>query len=89
LRKGNPSQLPPPIHDFEDTLSSADQQLLAQSSACSAVGSKETVTRGLVEFSQQTSADELMIASQIHDHRARLRSFELVAELRDELASAQ
>jgi hypothetical protein len=32
------------------------------------------------EFVERTGADELMITSQIYDHEARLRSYEIVAE---------
>jgi alkanesulfonate monooxygenase SsuD/methylene tetrahydromethanopterin reductase-like flavin-dependent oxidoreductase (luciferase family) len=50
--------------------------------ACSVVGSAETVRRGLQAFGERTGADELMLASQIYDHEARLRSYELaVAEV--------
>jgi hypothetical protein len=35
----------------------------------------------------QTGADELIVTAQIYDHAARLRSFELAAQIRDELAS--
>lgn len=35
----------------------------------------------------RTGADELIITAQIHDHAARLRSFEIAAQIRDELAS--
>ena len=44
------------------------------------VGSPETVRDGLRKFIELTAADEVMIAGQIHDHAARLRSFEIVAE---------
>jgi hypothetical protein len=37
------------------------------------------VERGLEAFVARTGADELMLASQIYDHGARLRSYELAA----------
>ena len=49
--------------------------------ACSFVGSSETVRAGLLEFVERTGVDELMVASAIYDHQARLRSYELLAEL--------
>ena len=49
---------------------------------CSFVGSPETVEAGLKEFIAKTGVDELMVASAIYDHGARLRSYELLAELR-------
>jgi hypothetical protein len=36
----------------------------------------------------RTGADELMVTSQIFDHAARLRPFELTAEARDAIARA-
>ncbi|MFL5531757.1 MAG: hypothetical protein ACJ8BC_07260, partial [Gemmatimonadales bacterium] len=42
-------------------------------------GTEETVARGLEVFAERTGADELMLTSQVFDHRARLRSFEIVA----------
>jgi alkanesulfonate monooxygenase SsuD/methylene tetrahydromethanopterin reductase-like flavin-dependent oxidoreductase (luciferase family) len=49
------------------------------------VGSLTTVKRGLAAFLDRTQVDELMITAAIHDHAARRRSFELVAEARDAL----
>jgi alkanesulfonate monooxygenase SsuD/methylene tetrahydromethanopterin reductase-like flavin-dependent oxidoreductase (luciferase family) len=50
--------------------------------ACSFVGSPETVRRSLARFVEQTRADELMVASAIYDHAARLRSYEILAGLK-------
>jgi alkanesulfonate monooxygenase SsuD/methylene tetrahydromethanopterin reductase-like flavin-dependent oxidoreductase (luciferase family) len=44
------------------------------------VGSLETVQRGLERLIEQTGANELMIAGQIFDHKARLHSFEIAAQ---------
>jgi alkanesulfonate monooxygenase SsuD/methylene tetrahydromethanopterin reductase-like flavin-dependent oxidoreductase (luciferase family) len=43
------------------------------------VGSPATVRKGLDAFVAETQADELIVASAIHDHAARLRSYELLA----------
>jgi alkanesulfonate monooxygenase SsuD/methylene tetrahydromethanopterin reductase-like flavin-dependent oxidoreductase (luciferase family) len=48
--------------------------------SCSAIGSPETVKAATEAFVERTGADELMITSQIFDHPARLRSFEILAE---------
>lgn len=47
----------------------------------SIVGSPETVRRDLESFVAQTKADELMVVCSIHDHAARVRSYELVADI--------
>jgi alkanesulfonate monooxygenase SsuD/methylene tetrahydromethanopterin reductase-like flavin-dependent oxidoreductase (luciferase family) len=80
LRQGTPGQLPPPIKDFEQSMSDQDRALLAQMSSCSAVGSLEAISYGMSAFAERTAADELMLVSSIFDHQKRLRSFELAAE---------
>ena len=45
------------------------------------VGAPATVRRGLEQFVEQTGVDELMVVSAIFDHAARLRSYELLAEV--------
>ena len=45
----------------------------------SVVGSPETVRRGTRQLVEATGADELIVAAAIHDHVARLRSYEILA----------
>jgi len=77
LRRGRPGQLPPPRPGFERELQPPEQTLLQSALACSVVGSPATVKRGLASFAERTGADELMVTSQVYDHAARLRSFEI------------
>ena len=81
LRRGQPGRLPPPVAGFEDQLTPAEQAMIAQALSCAAVGSPETVRRGLESFIARTGADELIITSQIFDHAARLKSYEITATL--------
>ncbi|MEO8562090.1 MAG: LLM class flavin-dependent oxidoreductase [bacterium] len=81
LRSGRPGPLPPPVEDYEERLTPLDRQMIADALSCSAVGTPEMVQGGLEAFVNATDADELMVTSQIFDHAARLRSYELVAEL--------
>ena len=83
LRRGRPGRLPPPAAGFEDQLTPAERALIAQALSCSAVGSPDTVRRGLEAFISRTGADELIVTSQIFDHAARLKSFEITAAVRD------
>jgi alkanesulfonate monooxygenase SsuD/methylene tetrahydromethanopterin reductase-like flavin-dependent oxidoreductase (luciferase family) len=62
--------------------------MLARALSVSFIGTPETVRRGLETFVARTGADELIVVSQIYDHQARLRSYELTAKVRDELAVA-
>ena len=81
LRSGRPTKLPPPLPGYVDHLGPAERALLDSVLSCTAIGSPETVKRSLLAFIERTGADELMIAGQIFDHPARLRSFEIVAGL--------
>jgi len=82
LRSGRPGPLPPPLDDYEERLTPVERQMIVEMLACSFVGAPDNLRRGLEAFVAQTGADELMIASQIHDHAARLRSYELAAGVR-------
>jgi luciferase family oxidoreductase group 1 len=80
LRTGRPSKLPPPLPGYLEALPPQARALLEDVRSCSAVGSPATVRQSLQAFIERTGADELMITSQVFDHRARLRSYEIAAE---------
>jgi alkanesulfonate monooxygenase SsuD/methylene tetrahydromethanopterin reductase-like flavin-dependent oxidoreductase (luciferase family) len=87
LRRGHPTPLQPPLESTEGHWSPMEQAGIDHAMAEAVVGSRETVRRGLEAFNAKTEADELMITAQIYDHQARLRSFEIVAEIRDRMGS--
>jgi luciferase family oxidoreductase group 1 len=80
LRTGQPTQLPPPVAGYDGQLPLEARSMLRQALSCSAIGSPATAARQLREFVERTGADELMVTSQIYDHQARLRSYELLIE---------
>jgi luciferase family oxidoreductase group 1 len=86
LQRGTRGHLLPPIDDIEAYWTPGEKAQASAMLACSVVGSFETVRRGLAEFIERTGADELMVASAIWDHGARLRSYELLAEAHRSLA---
>ena len=88
LRTGRPGKLQPPVEGYLERLDPAARAMLDQTLSCTAIGSPETVRRRLQEFVARTGVDELMITSQVFDHAARLRSFEIAAEARKALARA-
>jgi luciferase family oxidoreductase group 1 len=88
LRSGRPGKLPAPAEGFEDSLEPMARAMLAQSFSCAVVGSPQTVRQGVDAFIRRTGADELIVTAQIFDHAKRRRSFEILAEARDELAKA-
>ena len=81
LRSGRPSPLPPPLAGYLDRLDPQQRALHDQASSCSAIGAPATVARELQAFIERTGADELMIISQVFDHAARLRSYQITAEV--------
>jgi len=87
LRRGTPGQLPPPADSTDGLWSAMEQAGLDHSLRYAVVGSPETVQRGLAGFIADTRADEIMVTTQMFDHAARLRSFEIVAAVRDALAA--
>jgi luciferase family oxidoreductase group 1 len=86
LRLGRPGRLPAPVAGYGDRLGQVERSILDQALECSIVGSPESVRRGLDAFAGETGADELMVTSQIFDHAARVRSFEITAEAHQALA---
>jgi luciferase family oxidoreductase group 1 len=89
LRRGAPGPLPPPVGNMDDHWSPMERAGVEQSLAYSVIGAPDTVERGLQALIAETRADELMLTAQIYDHAARLRSFEIAAEVRDRIAARQ
>jgi luciferase family oxidoreductase group 1 len=78
----------PPIDDIDSFWSPLEKAQASHMLACSIVGSPETVRDEMAQFVASTGADELMIVSDVFDHGARLRSFEIMAEAAKDLSSA-
>lgn len=81
LRTGQPGKLAPPRADYFQSLSLPEQAMLTQVMAGSAIGSPITVRQQMKEFISSTGADELIIAAMIYDHGARMRSYEIAAQV--------
>ena len=83
LRSGRPGKLPRPALDLRWT--PEERAMLDDFLSCAGIGSQQAVRAALAAFIARTGADELMITSQIFDHGARRRSYELAARARAEL----
>jgi luciferase family oxidoreductase group 1 len=81
LLRGARGRLQPPIEDIDDYWTPAEKAHASRMLACSFVGAPATVRAGLTELVAQTRADEIIVAAGIFDQTARLRSFELLAQL--------
>ena len=87
LRRGQLGPVPPPVDPdrFDGELTALERAELAHVFSAAIVGSPSTVQQGVNEFLAKTQADELIVSGQIYDHAARLRSFEIVSEIRSRL----
>ena len=69
----------PPIDDIEGYWSPMEKARAMQMLARSIIGSPRTVREGIDALVAETSADELIVVSDVYDHAARLRSFRHIA----------
>ncbi len=81
LRDKRDYVLLPPIDDIETYWTPSEKAQASAMLSCSFVGPRETVRTGLTQFIQETGVQELIVASAIYDHSARLRSYELISDI--------
>jgi luciferase family oxidoreductase group 1 len=81
LRRGRPGLIPPPVDDIQAYATTAELALVDHALACAVVGSPDIVRRGISDFVAKHQPDELMLTANIFDHAARMRSFELAADV--------
>ena len=85
LRMGRPGKLPRPTRDIGAEVPAALMAQVEHAMSCSATGSPTTIRRQLAALLDRHRPDELMVTGMIHDHAARVRSFELSAEVLSDL----
>jgi len=85
LRRGETGQLPPPVENMHQLWSASEQYGVQQALSMSLVGDKAKVRHGLDAILRETQADEIMVNGQIFDHQARLHSFDLAMQVKEEL----
>jgi luciferase family oxidoreductase group 1 len=81
LRSGKPGKLPRPVADIAAEVPPGILAQVTQALSCSACGSAATVRRQLADLVAKHAPDELMLTGMIHDHAARIRSFDIAAEV--------
>jgi luciferase family oxidoreductase group 1 len=79
LIRNRPGPLVPPVDKLD--WNEFEQAAVESRFGAAVVGSQERVREGLELFLAETQADALMIVTVAYDHAARLRSYELVAEM--------
>ncbi len=71
----------PPIDDIEQYWSPQEKAHAMRMLHVSIVGGPERIRQGLGRLLEATKADELMVVCALYDHQARLRSYEILAEV--------
>jgi luciferase family oxidoreductase group 1 len=89
LQRGRPGPYPPPVDDIEQHWSPSERAGASHMLTHSIVGSPETVRAGLERFTNTTGADELMVVSAIYDPDARIRSYEILADVARDIDAAR
>ena len=85
LRSGAPGKLPRPVEDVERHIPPAVLAGVHEALHVSATGSRATVRARLREIIDTYRPDEVMLTGMIHDPAKRVRSFEIAAEVMDDL----
>ena len=81
LIRGESVFIPPPVETMDGLWTPAEQFGVISRLDAAAIGGPEALHRRLAEFIGQTGVDELIFTSDLYDHKLRLRSFEIVADV--------
>jgi luciferase family oxidoreductase group 1 len=81
LHRGRPGPQQPPIDDIDRYWTPAEKLRASHMLTYAVVGGPETVRASVRRLVEATGADELMVVSAIYDHAARVRSYEILAEV--------
>ncbi|WP_139490547.1 LLM class flavin-dependent oxidoreductase [Brevibacillus dissolubilis] len=79
--RGRSTRTNPPVKNMDELWDGFEKVAVASQLNSSIVGSPATVKARLQAFLDETQADELMIQTDAYDHAARVRSYEIVADI--------
>lgn len=85
LIRGLPVWMAPPVDSMEGLWSSQERLLVESRMAAAVVGSRNTVRARLEAFLDATNADEIMVNTAIFDHKLRVRSYQIVSEVMQDI----
>lgn len=85
LRTGRPGKLPHPTRDLHKEIPPPVMAQVQHALSCSATGSAATIRTQLRSLLDSFQPDELIVTGMIHDHAARVRSFEITAQVLGEI----
>ncbi len=84
--RGKSYKLMPPVSDMSKVWTEQEAAAIQNMMAVTFVGSKESIFAGLEELIKYTGVNELMITTNIFDHEARLKSFQISSEVMNEIS---
>ncbi|MBX9888930.1 MAG: LLM class flavin-dependent oxidoreductase [Flavobacteriaceae bacterium] len=79
---GNRQQLQPPFDSDADFMGPIEEGALQQMIAYTFIGGPDKVQKELNLFLEETQVDELMVATAVYDHEARLNSYRILSEIK-------
>ncbi|TCL08990.1 luciferase family oxidoreductase group 1 [Shimia isoporae] len=85
LRKGSPGPLPAPVDDFLEVATEGEARAVNHALRVTAQGDRDHVRKDLETLIARYQPDELILTSMIHNHQARLKSFEIAADVMRDL----
>jgi luciferase family oxidoreductase group 1 len=81
LIRGRPQQMPPPVDSMDRLWNPIEEAQVARMTRVSIVGGPDRLRAGFEALFAETGADEIIATAHIYDHAARLRSFEIAADV--------
>lgn len=81
LRTGRPGKLPAPVDDVSALIPPQIAEGVRHAMSCSATGGPKDIEDGIDKIINTYQPDELIVTGMLHNHAARLRSFEIAAEV--------
>lgn len=81
LTRGVPGKIKPPVDDMDLIWTPAEKAMVEARLGGSIIGDAKQVEAGLERIVSETRADEIMATGLFYDHKARMRSFEILADV--------
>jgi luciferase family oxidoreductase group 1 len=79
LTRGQPAPIQPPVENLDSLWTANERRSVEEQLFTSIIGDPTGVKQQLQDFIQKTGANEIMAHTEIYDHQARLRSYEILA----------
>ena len=81
--RGTSYPLQQPVYDLDAVWNEGEEHAVKQMLAYSFIGGADKVAKEIQDFLNTTQVDEIMVVSNIFDHAARLRSYEIISQIKE------